>query len=304
MDQPENELYQTGFDQLAEPVQQQWIMQLAEVNLPPLLMEMIQSRLELDTFNPKELANMASRDPVLGAKLLAVANSAKFGLTTPMTSIQRAVVHLGFNLVKTIMVAYQLEAVFLNLAVIPQDYLSFVRRWSCGASVIAFHWAQAADMPDSSTLATAALFGRLGTLLLGLAQPPPSSAYLELEDELARLRYESATWKATSPALGQLVAQTWGMPEPLPELIAGQPAPLVQELPAGGANRSQVLVSGALVLAESFLHSPDIPALQLMDLPAYAVLKTNLTNHKLLDDLHICWSSARMQRELASSTTD
>ena len=304
MDQQDLEFECVQFSRLDYSVQQQWITQIAEVNLPPLLSELISTHLDLESFSPKELSMLVGRDPVLGAKILAVANAARYGLTTPMTSIQRAMVHLGFNLVKTIMVAYQLESTFLSMADISAEHLAHVRRWSSGASVIAFHLALAADLPDPSTVATAALLGRLGTLMLGLASPAPAEAYRALDDEIARLRFEAATWRITSPALGQVTAQSWGLPNPLPELIAGQWQPLTSGLPAEALARPQALVTAALVLAEHRLRASADTALELLDRPVYSNLKSNLVAHKLLEELHLCWSSARMQRELDGALTD
>jgi HD-like signal output (HDOD) protein len=298
MDQPNHNLEIAAWEDLPQSVRDYWQQAVRQVSLPPLLTDLLAAGLTLDNFDPRELAALAGRDPVLGAKLLAVANSAKFGLRTPMTSIQRAVVHLGFNLVKTITIAYQLETGFGHVAIIPRAYLSRVRRWSSCAAVIAFQWAQAADLTDPSTTATAALLSRLGTLVLSLGQPQPTEMYWLQPDELQRLTYEVTQWQVTSPSLCQMLVKHWGLPDPLPELVQRQWEPLAKKLTPSYQSHALTLVAAALVLAERFIDVPSVTAGEVLDQESYAQLKANLVTNRLLDHLGEVWNSARLQREL------
>jgi HD-like signal output (HDOD) protein len=304
MDLTEPVLEIKGWDELPQATRELWQGKLANVNLPPLVSELLAARLDSETFDPRDMAVLASRDPVLGAKLLAVANSARFGLTTPMTSIQRSVVHLGFNLVRTIMVAYSLESTFGRMASIDRNHLNQVRWWSSGASVLAFHWAQAADLPDPSTAATAALLGLLGTLVLGLAQPSPGAAYFDLPDGVSRLQYESSAWQVTSPLLGCLLATNWGLPAPLPTFISRQWEPLCRPLAVHYETRPLVLIGAAVTLIGHVLADHDVSVGQVLDRQEYRVLKSNLADNRLLDELLSVWSRPRFRRELLAAMSE
>jgi len=52
--------------------------------------------------SPKDLVNIIGKDPVVTVKVLRVVNSAYYGLSTRMTSIDHAVVFLGFNTIKNL----------------------------------------------------------------------------------------------------------------------------------------------------------------------------------------------------------
>ncbi|HEX8949753.1 MAG TPA: HDOD domain-containing protein [Dissulfurispiraceae bacterium] len=52
--------------------------------------------------DPKELVEVISHDPVLILKILKLVNSAYFGLVQKITSVNHAVVYLGFNTVKNL----------------------------------------------------------------------------------------------------------------------------------------------------------------------------------------------------------
>ena len=52
--------------------------------------------------NPKDLIEVIEHDPVLILKILKLVNSAYFGLSQPITSINHAVVYIGLNTVKNL----------------------------------------------------------------------------------------------------------------------------------------------------------------------------------------------------------
>ena len=55
--------------------------------------------------SPKDLVKVIDHDPVLTMKILKVANSAYFGLSRKIVSINHAVVYLGLNTVKHVALA-------------------------------------------------------------------------------------------------------------------------------------------------------------------------------------------------------
>lgn len=54
------------------------------------------------TCSPKDLVQIIAKDPVVTVKVLRVVNSAYFGLSKKITSIDHAVVFLGFNTIKNL----------------------------------------------------------------------------------------------------------------------------------------------------------------------------------------------------------
>jgi HD-like signal output (HDOD) protein len=290
------------WDGLAPEARTAWSRKLEQIGLPPLLAEVAGRNVSLEAFDPRALADKVSRDPVLAGKLLAVANSAKYGLITPVTSIQRAVVHLGFNLVKTILLAYEMEGAFGKFNAIGQAHLEYVRRWSAGASVFAHAWAQAAQLPDASTAGTLALLSRLGVLVLGLGQPAPGEAYYEIPGELERVQYEQRYWQAGNHILASELARRWALPVPLPELLARQAEPLQRELSPGPQQTLLALIAASVAIIRAELAGTAESALAVLDNAENELLKTNLANAKLLNCLGELWGGVKLQRELAAAT--
>lgn len=52
--------------------------------------------------SPKELVRVIESDPVMTVKILKVINSAFYGLPQKITSIQRAIIHIGLNTIKNL----------------------------------------------------------------------------------------------------------------------------------------------------------------------------------------------------------
>ena len=76
-----------------------------EVNNLPILPEMIQKVVSLtqdEKTTAKNLSDLISYDQAISSRLLKVANSAYYGLSREISTIQHAVVVLGFEQVKSL----------------------------------------------------------------------------------------------------------------------------------------------------------------------------------------------------------
>lgn len=292
----------TSWENLDEGVRQSWEERLDGIKPPPLLLEPGSHRLSLQDFNPRDLATLVSKDAILASKILSVANSAQFGLNTPLTSVQRAIVHMGFNLVKTIMMAYQVESSFSKLPNISAAHLDFVRRWSAGSSIFALHWANAVDHGDPSTISTLALLSRLGTIVLGNSDNFNDEEYKLLPTASARLEFEQGNWQVTSPVLSGYLAKTWGLPEALHSRLCRVWEPLFSEAPTNAENKVLVLVCACDALMQHYIVDPDCDPSEILGRPDYVCLNSNLDNHGLLGALGKLWAGLRLQRDLAGAT--
>ena len=291
------------WEDLSVAAREPWLARVVELPLPPLTLGLGVSSASIEEMEPAVVSEKVSADPVLAGKVLAVANSAAMGLVEPVTSLERAVVHLGYHLVQIIVVGYHLEAVIGRWPYYPRDHFDYIRRWSSGCSVLAHHIAGAAGMSEQPTVATAALLARLGSLLLAL-EWAPGRDYQLMTDELARLRYEEQRWGISAPVLSGRLARHWALPEPLPSLLEGLSEPLCRSAVAEEAARRLVVVSVAVVLAAAALGQVTDDAYQVLELPAYQVLLGNVRVQGLVEPVHTSWRDATVQRELEVLTKE
>jgi HD-like signal output (HDOD) protein len=284
---------------LPQELRERWLQTLSEVPIPPSLMDQQVVGQIGRTSEPKELAVKLSRDPLLAGKLLAVANSASLGLASPVTSLERAIIQLGTNLVQSLVLAYQLELTLKRWPGYPREYMEYVRAWGAGAAVLAFHFAAAARLPDPPTVSTAALLARLGSMLYGMARPKPGPEYIQSPSEIARLELEERTWGVTHPVLSEQLVRQWSLPDSLAEMLARCGEPLYQECADLPAERGLGVIAVASALAAGYIAQKKLDPRAFLDRPPKAMLKQNLKQMKLLEPCIATWAVPRVQRELA-----
>ena len=81
---------------------------LAFVDTMPAFRSSVQRLLQLTAdidADSRDIVHVIESDPLMTVKILKVINSPFYGLTNKISSIQRAVVHLGFNSIKKMALA-------------------------------------------------------------------------------------------------------------------------------------------------------------------------------------------------------
>jgi HD-like signal output (HDOD) protein len=194
---------------------QQWLADIEDFPPPPLLLELLTGDLNFDSYDPRRLAEKVAHDPVLIGRLLSRANSAAFGLREPITSLRQAVVHLGFNLVRSTILRYQVDLSAARLRGITRDHIMYIQRSTDQGAVIAYNWALGLKLADPAGIATRCLLGRLGTFLLARRFPKEFDHFFAAGHEPQRLNFEANHFGVTSRTLTFKVAQAWRLPETL-----------------------------------------------------------------------------------------
>jgi len=281
-----------SWEDLPERVRARWMPRISQMILPPVSYYSLH-----EDASPKELVARAKNDPVLCAKILAVANSAAQGQINPVTSIERAAVQLGANLLQIIISAYHLEAIFGRYSGYSKEHFKFVQKWSCESSVLAYHIALEAGSADYAMLSTAALITRLGSLLLGMVDIGPDEKYRYILSETDRCAFEMERWKVCTPLLSEQMALHWELPEPLPILLRLQEKPMFQELTSSPEDRNLLIICLSSVLASAFISQGGENLLQVLSDLHYAVLKRNMETRGLQQAVSDAWASKALQRE-------
>ncbi len=278
-----------------------WMNVFRHVPIPPSLMD-IGSMGEIgEIVNPKEMAAKVGLDPLLAAKILAIANSAALRLGNRVTTLERAIIHLGTNLVQSTVMAYRMELMLNRWPTYPKIHLNYIRNWGAGSSVLAQHCASAARLTDTGIIGTVALLARLGGLIFGLVKPAPSIVYQQVVNEVERLKLEEFTWGVSHPVLSEQLAHEWKLPENLCVMLGRASEPLLQELP-DAADKGLIIAAACAALAVAFMARPKTDGRILFDRSAYKMLKANLKLHKLMEPCLATFDIQRVRRELTAAT--
>jgi len=216
-------------------------------NIPEVVRELIQA-LNNPNANYDEISQKVTKDQTLSLKILRLVNSAHFGLSRKVASIDEAVVMLGMAKLKTLVIA----SGFANSAC-DVEGIDLPVFW-CDSFQVAELARWIAEMTDGEVdpdLAfTAGIIHNIGQLLLHMAQPNRAMAIKTLISTagISRGKAEFDRLGFTTADAGHALLECWKFPEPLALAIKYQnnPADLAQN-----PQLSAVLKLACLINCES-----------------------------------------------------
>ncbi len=201
-------------------------------SLPSVLAELLAS-INSDNVSFHHLSELVNKDPVLTAKLLAVGNSALFYRPQQFTSVERVMITLGLNLVKTIIVAAAVQQFFEQLSHgMRLDLRRFWRQTlSCATSAQALASLTGYHQPSEAYLA--GLMCNLGQLVMARGYPDKYSAIMELGDDTTVTVLEMEQFEVTHSELGATIVDGWQLHSYLADAVRyhHEPAQKVTDAP-------------------------------------------------------------------------
>lgn len=207
---------------------------LQTANLIPPIPKSVQNILQLlnqNNLGIAELANAVRLDPVLSGQVLKMANSAYFGRSKNVASIEDAALIIGTDSIRSMVLACGL----MSTSGAPRNFdLNRFWRLSLLSAFIAKHIAALYGQNEEQAY-TAALIHRLGVLAIQQAVPDISSEiekvcsdrfpYDRADVEIELLGFDHAEVSAE-------IANQWNLPEKIVESISPYPHPVTTQ--AGG----------------------------------------------------------------------
>ena len=184
-----------------------------------------------------QVAETISKDQGLTAKILAVANSAFYGLQARVSTVQRAAAVLGLAEIRNIVVAFGIRALSRKFP-LPKSFnlLDYWKHQFCVATV-AKELARRAGSPDVANLFTAGLLHDLGKLITALYRPEDWQAMEDLAKvkNLPAHKAEDEYWGLDHGVIGSLVLKSWDFPPDLYEPVNWHHSPRLAGVFSGDA---------------------------------------------------------------------
>lgn len=189
--------------------------------LPDVVVKMLEMIDRMDVSVP-EISRLISHDPALTMKILKMANSAFYGFPRQISTIDLAVVALGFK---------QLKCLALSLSVVEQfsadsmaDDFDLRKFWehSIGCGIAGRMLAKGFGYQVGAEAFVAGLLHDIGKLLLSRYCPQEYREVSRLVQEggLSFLAAERAVMDVTHAEIGKWLADTWNLPPELSDAIA------------------------------------------------------------------------------------
>lgn len=161
------------------------------------------------------IAELVSKDISLSAKILKVVNSAFYGFSQSIVTIQQAASILGINAIRSLVLSIS----FLQPQGRQQGDMDFIRFWgqSLREAVIARRLMAAVNPEMAEEAFVAGLLQNLGMLILARAYPEEYSQVEETlhKEPLEREQVELRLIGADHTYIGSQVVSHWGFPETL-----------------------------------------------------------------------------------------
>lgn len=202
---------------------QQLIAQMKKLPSPPNLYFKIVSELQSPDSSVESVGGLVAQDPVLSAKLLQVVNSAVFGLQLQVASAAEAVMYLGMETTKALVL---LAHTFSYFDKIRTAEFSVEKLWrhsvATGKFAEQIARKQACDAEMVGQAFTAGMLHDIGKLLLAanMTDSFKEALVMARKEQIHLWDAESKVFGATHGELGACLLGIWGLPMPIVEAVA------------------------------------------------------------------------------------
>ena len=196
-------------------------------NVPEVVRELI---VALDNPNAKynEIAAKVAKDQTLSLKVLRVVNSAYFGLSRKVASIDEAVVMLGMERLKTLVIASGFAS-----SVSGVEGVDLKKFWAETFRIAEMSkWlAKHSPLVNADTAFATGVLHNIGRLMLHLAEPNRAKAVQQLiqEKKVSRSKAEIERFGFTSQEVGRELLIKWHFPQDICDALVQYRKPMAEE---------------------------------------------------------------------------
>lgn len=188
--------------------------------LPTVVSKMI-DQVDSPRTSTAALARLISSDQALTAKVLKFANSAYYGFPREISTVNMAIVVLGFNAVKEMGLSLSVFDVFKKTP--SNEYFDVTLFWehSVGTGVAARMLARTYKPTLAGEAFVAGLLHDVGKVILKQYFDPEFAAIIKAQNEkgITLEEAELATIETTHSQIGNWLAEKWNLPELICETI-------------------------------------------------------------------------------------
>ncbi len=196
---------------------------LAAKNLPtlPAVLDEITQLMENPHTSTEQIAQVITRDQVLSAKVLKMVNSPIYGCPGRISSVSHALVLLGFNVIR---------GLIISTSVFDKDECSMVGLWdhSVGCALACGEVARALGFKDPEEYVVSGLLHDFGKLVTAV-QLPEAKKSIDMLVKKNDMTYREAELEVLSfghDRVNLWISELWNLPTRIGEAIAYHHTPL------------------------------------------------------------------------------
>ncbi len=182
--------------------------------LPGIVAKLSKMAEDPDT-TTEQMGKVISKDHILAAKLLMLVNSAFYGFPQKISSLSSAIILLGFNVIKSLIISASIFELMEN-----ED----LELWehSLGCAVICSVLAKRLEIKDPEEVSTAGLIHDIGKVAIKIELPKEHALIDETvsRKKISRREAELAVLGLDHSEVGGWLAKGWYLPDKLVEPVA------------------------------------------------------------------------------------
>lgn len=168
----------------------------------------------------KELAKLISEDQVLTARLLRLVNSSFYGFPQKVTTITAAIVLLGFEAIKNLLLSTSLLDIFYKGVSIKQDAEELWNHVLC-CGIVAKVIGEKINYNDTEELFVAGLLHDIGKTVELMSFPDKYQEIVKIskEDNVHMKVLEEKIFGISHDQVGKMLASYWKLPKKLQDVM-------------------------------------------------------------------------------------
>lgn len=159
----------------------------------------------------EKLTEIVSRDAAIAARAVSMANSTFFNRGTPIRSLDRALLLLGTDTIKTIVITTTIHQFFSGINSGDNKYLKEFWRRSLSCALLAKSVAILTSYPQPDEAYLCGLLHNIGELVLATNYPKQFNELSDIETESSRLLAEQKEFAIDHAELGAVLVEDWGL---------------------------------------------------------------------------------------------
>lgn len=190
----------------------------------------------------EQMGKVISMDHILAAKLLKLVNSAFYGFPQKISSLSSAIILLGVNVIKSLIISASIFDIMEK-----QD----VELWehSLGCAVISSVLAKRLGVTDPDEVSTAGLIHDIGKVAIKMELPRENELINQVvfERKLSRREAELEVLGLEHAEVGGWLAKSWNLPKKLVEPVASHHDPRLaadEQLASAIVHFSDIMIRG------------------------------------------------------------
>ena len=212
-------------DMQAQSRVEQIVSNIKNLPTPPIVFNQIQKVINKETASAGDVAKILAEDPSMSAKVLKMTNSAFYGLSREIDSVKQAVMIIGFDAVKNLVLSASVMGMFSGDKIDPEFQERFWRHSLATALAgrLCAKTIRSRGMFDPDTVFSAGLLHDIGKLVIACFMQDEFLAVkeiLENDESKDEATAELEVLGFSQEQIGAALAQLWNLSDGLVDAIA------------------------------------------------------------------------------------